>query len=237
MSFSRFSWFVIVLGWPALFTTVPLAGLVATPVSAAPAVRKPRYVPRQNRQAPRRTEAGGTRGCSINAQAVNIQLLVPTASHTGQTISDRPAFTWAIDNPQQVALPLQFTLIEPGVLKPIYQQQLTATQSGVMQLTLPAEAPALKTNTAYRWMVSWRCDQSRPAEQLHRRAWIERVAPSNELTQTLQTTKTVPDRITAYAQAGLWQEAIDLAAANRQDPQVGPLWQELLQDGALPSLK
>jgi Domain of Unknown Function (DUF928) len=236
MSFSRFSRFVIVCGWPALFTAVTLAGLVATPVSAAPAVRKPRYVPRDNRQAPRRTEAGGTRGCSINAQAANIQLLVPTASHTGQTITDRPAFLWAIDNPQKVPLPLQFTLIEPGVLKPIYQQKLAAIQSGVMQLTLPAEAPALKADTAYRWMVSWSCDQTRPSEQLHRRAWIERVAPTTELTQSLQTAKMVPDRITAYAQAGLWQEAIDLAAAHRHDPQVEPLWQELLQDGALPSI-
>jgi Domain of Unknown Function (DUF928) len=237
MSLTRFFRCVIVFGGPVLFTAVTLAGGVVTPVSAAPTVRKPRYVPRKNRQAPRHTEAGGTRGCSTSSQAANIQLLVPQASHTGQTISDRPSFVWAIDNPQKIALPLQFTLIEPGVLKPIYQQKLTATQSGVMQLTLPAEVPSLKADKAYRWMLSWSCDQTRPSEQLHRRAWIERVAPTSELTQTLQTAKTVPDRITAYAQAGLWQEAIDLAAAHRQDPQVKLLWQELLQDGALPPIK
>jgi hypothetical protein len=227
----------MVFGMPALFTTATIAG-ISLPVSANPPVsaRKRRYVPRQDRQAPRRTEAGGTRGCSTNAQSADIQLLVP-ASNLGHTIADRPTFTWAIRNPQNLKLPVQFTLIAPGTLKPIYQQTLTATQSGLMQLTLPPEAAALKPEQAYRWMVSWSCDQTRPSEQLHRRAWIERLTPTAELTQNLQTATTDADRITAYAQSGIWQEAIGSAAAKRADPAIAPLWQYLLEDGEVPAIK
>jgi hypothetical protein len=235
---SRCYRFVLVYALPVLFTTVTIAG-ISSPVSANPPVsqaRKRRYVPQQDRRAPKRTEAGGTRGCSTNAQSADMQLLVPR-SNIGHTVSDRPTFTWYIDNPRNVELPVQFSLIAPGVLKPIYQQTLTATQSGIMQVTLPQDAPALKPNQPYRWMVSWSCDQLRPAEPLNRRAWVERLAPSPELTQNIQTAKTIPDRITAYAQSGLWQEAIDLAATHRQDPQVQPLWQELLEDGELPAIQ
>jgi hypothetical protein len=237
MSLSRCYRFVMVFGMPALFTTATIAG-ISLPVSANPPVsaRKRRYVPRQDRQAPRRTEAGGTRGCSTNAQSADIQLLVP-ASNLGHTIADRPTFTWAIRNPQNLKLPVQFTLIAPGTLKPIYQQTLTATQSGLMQLTLPPEAAALKPEQAYRWMVSWSCDQTRPSEQLHRRAWIERLTPTAELTQNLQTATTDADRITAYAQSGIWQEAIGSAAAKRADPAIAPLWQYLLEDGEVPAIK
>jgi hypothetical protein len=237
MSLSRCYRFVMVFGMPALFTTATIAG-ISLPVSANPPVsaRKRRYVPRQDRQAPRRTEAGGTRGCSTNAQSADIQLLVP-ASNLGHTIADRPTFTWAIRNPQNLKLPVQFTLIAPGTLKPIYQQTLTATQSGLMQLTLPPEAAALKPEQAYRWMVSWSCDQTRPSEQLHRRAWIERLTPTAELTQNLQTATTDADRITAYSQSGIWQEAIGSAAAKRADPAIAPLWQYLLEDGEVPAIK
>jgi Domain of Unknown Function (DUF928) len=237
MSLSRCYRFVMVLGLPALFTTATIAGM-SLPVSANPpvTVRKRRYVPRQDRKAPRRTEAGGTRGCSTNAQSADIQLLVP-ANNLGHTIADRPTFTWAIRNPQNLKLPVQFTLIAPGTLKPIHQQKLTATTSGLMQLTLPPEVPSLKSEQAYRWMVSWSCDQTRPSEQLHRRAWIERLTPPPELTQNLQTATTNADRITAYAQSGIWQEAIDLAATQRQDPTISPLWQYLLEDGELPAIK
>jgi Domain of Unknown Function (DUF928) len=238
MSLSRCYRFVLVYGLPVLFTTVTIAGM-SLPVSANPPVpqaRKRRYVPQGDRGAPKRTEAGGTRGCSTNAQSADMQLLVPRRN-IGHTVSDRPTFTWYIENPQNIALPVQFTLVAPGVLKPIYQQKLTATKSGIMQLTLPPDAPALKPDQPYRWMVSWSCDQQRPTEQLNRRAWVERLAPSPALTQNLQTAQTVPDRITAYAQSGLWQEAIDLAASHRHDPQVQPLWKELLEDGELPAIK
>jgi hypothetical protein len=238
MSRSRCYRFVLLFSLPVLFTTATIAGM-SLPVSANPPVsqaRKRRYVPQQDRRAPKRTEAGGTRGCSTNAQSADMQLLIPNRN-IGHTVSDRPTFTWYVDNPRNVALPVYFTLIAPGVLKPIYQQTLTATQSGIMQVTLPQDAPALKLDQPYRWMVSWSCDQQRPTESLNRRAWVARLAPMPELTQNLQTAKTVPDQITTYAQSGLWHEAIALAAAHRQDPQVQPLWQELLEDGELPAIK
>ncbi|MBE9028546.1 DUF928 domain-containing protein [filamentous cyanobacterium LEGE 11480] len=230
---------LIALGLPVLFTTVTIAGM-ATPVSARSTVsrrtRRRRYVPRKRRRAPRRTEAGGTRGCSVNTQSANIQLLVP-ATNVAHTDRGRPTFSWHITNPDQASLPVRFTLIEPGVLKPLYQQTLQANQSGVMQVTLPKTAPTLKADRSYRWMVSWSCDLKRPSEQLHRRAWIERVETDATLNQTLKAAKTVPDQIIAYAQSGIWHEAIDLAANHRQNPQVNPLWQELLQDGKLPAIK
>jgi Domain of Unknown Function (DUF928) len=223
---------------PVFFATVTIAG-ISLPVSANPpvsAAHKRRYVPRADRPVPKRTEAGGTRGCSVNTQGADIQLLVP-ASNLGHTVADRPTFAWYVNNPQNQPLPLQFSLVAPGILKPIYQQKLTTTQSGVMQLTLPPEAAALTVDRAYRWMVSWSCDQARPSEQLHRRAWIERIAPSAALSQNLAGAKTVPDRVTVYAQSGLWHEAIGLAAEHRQEAPVQVMWQELLQDGELPAIK
>lgn len=203
-------------------------------------VRKQRYIPRKRRHAPRRTEAGGTRGCSRNVQGADIRLLVPQ-NGVGHTNHDRPTFSWYIDNPAGKELPLQFALIEPGELKPVYQTQLVAQQSGVMQLTLPDNVPGLKADRAYRWMVSWSCDRQRPSEQLHRRAWIERtdadaVADSIGSASSDTTAPTISDRITTYARSGLWYEAIDLAAKQRQTAQGQTIWQQLLEDGQLPPL-
>jgi Domain of Unknown Function (DUF928) len=217
-------------------TIVSLLGSNLLPASAAPSrPRKPRYVPAQPGQPPVRTEAGGTRGCARNAQSANIQLLIPTESPI-PTISDRPELFWYLSNPNNAEIPIEFSLIKPGVLKPLYHTTLTARQSGVMSVRLPNNIPALGTGETYRWMVSLNCDTQRSSDRLERRAWIKRIATPDPLKSLTPQTSPI-DQLNAYGESGLWYDALAVAAPNRNQPEIKTAWQELLEDNQLPPME
>jgi Domain of Unknown Function (DUF928) len=214
--------------------SVCVAGWIDAPVAQAQApAPRVRYIPNKKRPLPRRTEAAGTRGCALDGQAIQVNLLVPTIEPLPQTQSDHPTFSWYVANPPKLALTLQFSLIEPGKTRPVYQQQLSNHQSGVMQLTLPDQIPGLEVGKPYRWSIAWGCNPNRVSEQMYQRAWIER-SPINPPPQLqLQQTTSASERLVVYAQSGIWYDAIALAANHKTDPKMQAYWQTLLQDGGL----
>jgi Domain of Unknown Function (DUF928) len=191
-----------------------------------------RYIPNKKRPLPRRTESAGTRGCAVDSQPIQVNLLVPSKDMLPQTQSAHPTFSWHVTNPKQAELALQFSLVEPGQARPIYQQQVTNRQTGVMQLTLPQPLPGLEVGKQYRWAISWGCNARRPSEQMHQRAWIERSPLTDRQTQQLHQAQTDHDRVLVYAQSGIWYDAIGLAA-NPTDSKMREYWQTLLKDGGL----
>ncbi len=233
--------------WPAtvVFSPILSAMLIAMlgigvtswidpPVAQAqsPAPRA-RYIPNKKRPRPRRTEAAGTRGCALDGQAIQVNLLVPPIEPLPQTQSAHPTFSWYVANAPKSELTLQFSLIEPGKPRPVYQQQLSNRQSGVMQLTLPDHVPDLEVGKSYRWSIAWGCNPNRASEQMYQRAWIERSALNPPSQIQLQQATAAADRLVVYAQSGIWYEAIALAANHKTDPKMQEYWHTLLQDGGL----
>jgi Domain of Unknown Function (DUF928) len=185
------------------------------------------YVPPAGRERIQRTDGAGSRGCPQGSFG-SISLLTPN-DHVGLTVSNRPTFSWYVSaNP---STPMQFALVEPGVPQPILVKQLEVTKTGIVQLELPTNVSELSVGKTYRWTVSLVCNAKRPSENIYVRSWIARVPDRVEELQLLATasSQTVSEstsdrlrqRAIAYAQSGIWYDAIATISkaylANPQD--------------------
>jgi hypothetical protein len=204
---------------------------VAQPRSTS-ATKSRRYVPPKRRPTPRRTEAGGTRGCAANQPAAQVTLLIPPQD-VAHTRRRHPTFSWHVANPAQADVPVTFALIEPGQTEPIYRQEFRNQQSGIMQVQLPAALPGLQPDRPYRWIVSVNCADNSASEQIFQRAWVEYVPMTTPEEKNLTQAKTLADQVIADAENGFWYEAIDQAATHQTDITIQPLWQSLLEEGEL----
>lgn len=157
-----------------------------------------------NRGMPRTTQGTGSRGCTLS-EPVTVTLLVPN-DHTGETISGRPTFFWHVSG--KTSVPMEFALVEPGVTKPLFVQQMQVQKRGIMQVQLPQDAPELVTGRKYRWSVSLLCNPNRPSSNVFVQSWIERVAAKPELTQKLFNAQSEQERARIYAASGLWYDAL-----------------------------
>jgi hypothetical protein len=192
----------------------------------------PRYTPPQNRGMPARTLGGGSRGCDL-AAPVAFSLLVPH-DHMGLTASSHPTFSWYSSAPSPH--PVVFALVEPGVSKPVFTQQLSGQQVGINQVKLPDTVPGLVAGRKYRWTVSQVCNPKRPSENAYALGWIERVQPSSQQSQAIAKA-TDSDRGQVFAEQGFWYDALEaFAKRNSQSPQkitVSEPLLSLLQQGGL----
>ncbi|MEM6445337.1 MAG: DUF928 domain-containing protein [Cyanobacteria bacterium P01_D01_bin.123] len=157
-----------------------------------------------DRGAPRRTRGAGSRGCQAT-RPLGLTLLVPS-DHTGRTISSHPTFAWHLAGATDV--PVEFTLVQPGVAQPLYAVTLPQQPEGYGQIALPAEVPALEIGQEYRWSVEAICNPKRPSSNIFAQGWIERIELSPELAQTLERTSNRRDEALVYAEAGVWFEAL-----------------------------
>jgi hypothetical protein len=131
-------------------------------------------------------------------------------------VSARPSFFWYLEN----AKVARFALVEFGVAKPLFEKTLQADKAGIMRVDLPQDAPELAVGKEYRWSVTVACNSDRPSDYVaFNQSFVERVAPSPGLSQQLARAKTTLERARAYAQNGLWYDALgSLSDASEKDP-------------------
>ncbi|WP_421657325.1 DUF928 domain-containing protein [Leptothermofonsia sp. ETS-13] len=184
---------------------------LAAPALAAQTVYRPPLRPRPLI----RTSGTGSRGCYQKNQPIQLSLLVPER-HVGQTVSARPSFFWYLEN----AKVAKFTLVEPGVPKPLLEKTLQVSGAGIMQVELPENAPELAVGKEYRWSVTVLCNPNRPSEVAsYTQSFIERVASTPELIKQLGNAKSDLERARIYAQSGLWYDTLSaLSTASEKDP-------------------
>ena len=191
------------------------------------------YIP-PTKAAPRTTQGSvGSRGCEQSVP-ISLNLFVPN-DHVGQTTQGHPSFFWYISGNPDV--PMEFTLVEPNVPKPIYVAQIAASKAEVVKLSLPKHLPELKTGKDYRWSVSLICNPVRRSNNIYARSWIERSQPSDNLSHTLASTQTEYERAIAYAQAGFWYDALaeiaNAQAVKPQDPAISTMRRALFDEVGL----
>jgi hypothetical protein len=173
-----------------------------------------RYVPPSRRGAPARTQGGGSRGCALESTPVTI--LAPS-DHVGLTTQARPTLFWYSANDSM--LPMEISIVEPGVSEPIWVTHVQTGAAGFNQVQLPDTVPELMVGRRYRWTVTRLCNVRRPSNNTYARGWIERVKPDamnnavNKPTPTFSST----DRINTYAEAGIWYDAVRQAVRQALD--------------------
>lgn len=182
---------------------LPIIGRTLEFSSKASAQMVQDYVPPISSKKTSRTKGAGSRGCDL-ISATDLQLLTPE-DHIATTVSSHPTFFWSISN---TSLPVRFTLIEPGVAKPIMDRKFMVTRPGVVEVKLPSNLPGLKLGKEYRWTLSIVCNEERPSENTYAYSWIERVAVTPNLTQNLKGVNIQTQRSLVYARSGIWYEAL-----------------------------
>ncbi|HAG80296.1 MAG TPA: hypothetical protein DD379_13050 [Cyanobacteria bacterium UBA11162] len=170
------------------------------------------YIP-PVRPNPRRTQGSGTRGCEKSLPGDLVTLLIPSKEYAGQTTSGHPTFFWYLSQP--ISVPMQFTLVEPGVAQPIFEKQINSPKVGIMEVEIPKDRPELVTGKVYRWSVTLMCNAKRPSANPLLISWIERVPTSSTLEQQLaavsssnSSVQVLRDRADIYSRSGLWYNAL-----------------------------
>jgi hypothetical protein len=144
-----------------------------------------------------------------------VTLLIPSKHYPGQTTSDHPSCSWYLSKP--VSVPMKFTLVEPGVPKPLYEKQIDSPKVGMTQIALPKDRPELRTGRPYAWSVTLVCNSRRPSANPFFYSWIERVPTTPAVSQQLaqvnsesnSPVQTLREQALIYAQAGLWYNTLE----------------------------
>jgi hypothetical protein len=137
----------------------------------------------------------------------------------GQTASDHPTFFWYVKNASKDNISARFTLVEPGIPKPVFDQTIPITSSGIMRLELPRESPGISPDKEYRWTVSVLCNPDRPSDFISfAQSFIVQNSPSEDLAKQLAAAKSDLERAQIYANSGYWYDALaDYSKASGTD--------------------
>lgn len=217
---------------PVLLGATALLVLQAVSVSWTPqaiAGSGVKYSP-PSRPTPERTDGTGVRSspalsCRQDPSMMFLAAMAPT-THTGETVTGRPTLYAYFTGSQ----PLEFRLTEAGKTKPLITQVIQADRPGFIPIAYPEEQPELTIGKDYRWSVEVVCNPKRRYENVGRlEVPLRRVAPTQSLKTSLTQAKTVFDRASAYAAAGVWYDAVDqLASGTIEQPKNTALKTELL---------
>lgn len=179
------------------------------------------YVPPRTQKPPSDySKSGGVRGCPQDKIALTV--LAPK-KYVGQTTSAHPTFTWFVSN----SYPVEFRLFE---FKPNGEPQEIVTpislqSSGISRYSLPQNQPGLTVGQKYLWQVSIKCPQGDLIE-----AAEFTVVQMPSMSNPLSTKKDGLEKVTLYAEAGLWYNALEEALKFAQDKKLGKVGANLLQD-------
>lgn len=161
-----------------------------------------------------RTNGTGARGTCNQSGRIEVLPLVPK-EHVGQTVSKRPTFLAYVGGAKSV----EFTLIEPGVVKPLIVQTVEPNAQGLVRVDLPETTPDLAVGKDYRWSVSVICNPNRRSNDVYAQSWIQRVEPSTQLTQKVTRVESKQEQARIFAESGFWYDAIaTLTRASQANP-------------------
>ncbi|MBW4656318.1 MAG: DUF928 domain-containing protein [Kaiparowitsia implicata GSE-PSE-MK54-09C] len=221
----------------ALATRLAIALMMVIPAIPLAAIAQ-QYIP-PNRGLPGRRESGGTRGCwqttAVAPEQHPLTALVP-AQNFGTTTHDRPVvFIYIPSHLAEQAVAAEFSLADADDNE-LYKFTYQVTHaSGVIQLNLPdaANLPPLEVGQDYRWTFALLCDRVDPSANMVVESWVQRIAPSPELSAALEQAPAGTEP-SLYAESGIWYDAIASLAA--QSTPSATAWRTLLESVGLETL-
>lgn len=183
-----------------------------------------------DRGAPPRTADGGTRGCgSFEPGAKPLTALTPN-KNLALTVTERPSFFFYV--PKSPGHTIEFTLFDKDDVQQLYKVAVPApSASGIVSISLPTTASALKVGQMYHWYAVMVCDPKDRTGDVAIDGWVERTTPTAALTRELQKASR-QEHPGIYAKAGIWHEALASLAELRRDypsdATVATAWKDLL---------
>jgi hypothetical protein len=181
---------------PAASPTATLAQLE----SELPVYRPPR------RGAPVNRISGGTRGGA--GKVPTLEVLAPP--HTGWTVEDQPVLYWFLSRPSH--LPVEVTLADEQAVQPLLSVTLPAATEGVLQkISLADHGVRLEEGKEYQWSVALIENPEQRSRDIVATGSIRRVAKSESLSSKIAGVS-ADERARLFAEAGLWYDAVAVAA-------------------------
>lgn len=166
----------------------------------------------------------GSRG---NCPKVDVSLtaLIPE-SNLGRTVDGHPTFWFYIPYGIQNVSRANFKLLDKDQ-NPVWAAPISIPLSGtpgLISVTLPEIEQELEVNQEYHWYFTLECDANEPSNNPYVHGWVQRVAPIPGIES---------DDYLAYAEQGIWYNALTpLARMHQQDAQNPTFqkdWEDLLK--------
>jgi hypothetical protein len=175
--------------------------------------------------------SGGARGGGGDA---SLLALVP--NHAALTTHAQPSLFWFQSKPAKVKLEL--TLVEPGKAKPLLALKAEqASKSGIQRIKLKNYKVELQPDVPYEWVVAIVPDAANRSMDVITKGTIKRIAPPASLAKDVETMEPL-DRAAAYAEAGIWYDALESISnavdANPNDAAIREQRAALLKQVGLP---
>jgi len=178
------------------------------PLSAAEQMAPPAavaYQPPAGNPAPRRV-GGNSRGLPPALPAVAV--LAP--DHLGLTVSEQPRLLWYLAAPTTARIEL--TLVDPARAAPLIETVAAGDRAGIHEFQPGAHGVKLEPGVQYEWSIAIVTDPAQRSRDVFAAGAIMRVEPSAALAQTLHLAA-ADGRAAAYANAGVWYDALDAMSA------------------------
>ncbi|MGK7903625.1 MAG: DUF928 domain-containing protein [Hormoscilla sp.] len=200
-----------------------------------------KFEPPPEKGAPEETVMGGSRG-NCNSQgatssAAQMTLLMPENNY-GLTVAAHPKLFIYI--PETAARALFVKLKDESDRE--HYQKIVPIKSGIVNISLPREAPPLEIGKTYKLFAAMLCGYDPESEQLDpdqpysvndpwTQAAIKRIAPNSIISGNLDSIGEL-QQAALYAENGIWVETIAILAELRQarpaDATIAREWTELL---------
>lgn len=155
----------------------------------------------------RRSIGSGTRSqCSKTLPENAITLLVPNTQVAHKTAQAKPSLYIQAKVPTQT--PLNFTLVNPQVSRPVVESSIIISEPGIKKLQLPNKI-RLEQGNVYLWYVAVPCNKNSQYQDILTSS-IEFVPPKASILQQLKVNSNDTAKIAnVYAKNGYWYDALN----------------------------
>lgn len=147
--------------------------------------------------------SGGARG----ENGLNTVLLPLVPDHVALTTQAQPSLFWFQSKPAKAKFEL--TVVEPKNPKPLLSlASPDADKAGIHRIKLARYKVELKPDITYEWSVAIVPDAENRSKDVVAKGVIKRVEAPADLATRVEKADNL-ERASAYAQAGIWYDALD----------------------------
>jgi hypothetical protein len=147
--------------------------------------------------------SGGARG----ENGIDTALFALVPDHLALTTKAQPSLFWFQSKPAKAKFEL--TVVEPKNPKPLLSLTSPgADKAGIHRIKLASYKVELKPDITYEWSVAIVPDAENRSKDVIAKGVIKRINPPGDLGGRMEKLSG-PERAAAYAEAGIWYDALD----------------------------
>ncbi len=176
------------------------------------------------------TVSSGSRStCPSVLPEGSLAMLLPKQEIAHQTISGNPSLYVYAKQASPVPLETNLIIPEAYVENPLFKKSLTIEKPGIYKIEVPPSLE-LEYDKIHLWQIGIPCSNNTGKLNQVLRGAIKRVHISKELAYQLSLASTPLAKAKAYAESGIWYDALDSAQETQNSPEVAKYKQDLLQN-------